>query len=127
MTTNPSHAFQPPCAICNTPAATIDLSQQNGRFHLTYTGPGGSNDTGKGPGDPISAERAQAIIAAFTPPYDQAIIRTADFYDDAGYCLNCQKFYCSSHWNISSTGGGTCPQGHFKSLDPHWSPDSDDR
>jgi hypothetical protein len=121
MTNN--QTFQPRCAVCNSPPATIEISHKNGRPHLTYTGPGGSNDTGSGPGDPITAERARAIITAFTPPYDPEKIRTADFYDDAGYCLTCHTFYCPEHWNISSTGGGTCPRGHFKSLDPHWSPE----
>lgn len=86
---------------------------------MTYSGPGGSN----GSGDSISAERAQAIITAFTLPYDPNEIRAADFYDDAGYCLECRKFYCPTHWNVTPTGGGWCPAGHFKSLDPHWSPD----
>jgi hypothetical protein len=117
--TNPTQTFQPRCAICNSPTATIEISQKNGRPHLKYEGPGGSS----GSGNPITAERAQAIITAFTPPYEPEKIRTADFYDDAGYCLTCQAFYCTNQWNISSTGGGTCPQGHFKSLDPHWSPE----
>ena len=86
---------------------------------MTYSGPGGSN----GSGDSISAERARAIITAFTLPYDPNEIRAADYYDDAGYCLECRKFYCPTHWNVTPTGGGWCPAGHFKSLDPHWSPD----
>ena len=111
--------FKPKCAVCGTPSAHIDLTAKDGRPHLKYSSLGGEN----GSGDEITAERAQAIITAFTPPYDPATVRTADFYDDAGYCLECQTFYCSKHWNITPTGGGTCPEGHFKSLDPHWSPE----
>jgi hypothetical protein len=118
-----TQTFQPACAICGTPGATIKLTEKDGRFFLVYSGPGGSNDTGSGMGDPVTAERAQAIITAFSPPYAAARIRTADFYDDAGCCLECETFYCPGHWNITSTGGGWCPQGHFKSLDPHWFPE----
>ncbi len=71
-------------------------------------------------------ERALAILAALTLPYEAAKIRAADFYDDFGFCIDCAKFYCSTHWQVSTTGGGRCPAGHFKSLDPHWHPDWDE-
>jgi hypothetical protein len=74
-------------------------------------------------GDPISKEKAEIIIAAFSEPFKKSKIKTAEFYDDAGFCSECEQFYCCRHWNLSSTGGGKCPNGHFKSLDPHWSPE----
>jgi hypothetical protein len=101
----------------------IELTESSGGWHLRYEGTAGC---GNGSGDPISAERAQAILDAFSPPYEAAKIRAADFYDDFGFCTSCAKFYCPTHWRVSSTGGGTCPAGHFKSLDPHWHPDWDE-
>ena len=109
----------PRCAICGRPAATIELTEKAGTWILRYNGPGGSN----GGGDRISGGRADAIRAAFTPPYDAAKIRAAGFHDVAGLCDECGTFYCPVHWSLSSTGAGCCPNGHRKSLDPHWSPD----
>jgi hypothetical protein len=48
----------------------------------------------------------------------------AEFHDGAGYCSDCEVPYCYDHWHRGITGYGTCPRGHGKSLDPHWSPDS---
>jgi hypothetical protein len=45
------------------------------------------------------------------------------FYDMAGFCVECNKFYCGAHWKISSRGFNFCPKGHGQSHDPHWSPD----
>ena len=115
----PKHEFRPSCGTCGAAAATIRLSEENGKWRLVYSGPGGSN----GRGDEVSAERAGAIAAGFAPPYLGEKIRAAGFHDDAGYCRECGAFYCWTHWNVSGTGGGRCPNGHFKSLDPHWSPD----
>ena len=42
------------------------------------------------------------------------------FYDDAGFCQDCNAPYCYRHWHVSETGYGHCPAGHGKSLDPHW-------
>ena len=114
-----SAPLSPRCALCGRLAAEIEISEVSGSWRLRYSGPGGSN----GSGDKISAERVQAIQAAFSEPYDNEKIKAAGFYDSAGFCVTCGKFYCSTHWNISSTGGGRCPEGHFKSLDPHWSPE----
>lgn len=112
-------SLSPRCAVCERLAASIGVLEVSGSWRLKYSGPGGSN----GSGDLISAERARAIRAAFVQPYEKSRIRAAGFYDDAGFCAECGKFYCADHWKVSSTGGGTCPAGHFKSLDPHWSPD----
>lgn len=109
----------PRCSMCKRLAATIEVLEVSGSWHLIYSGPGGSN----GNGDRISAERAQVIRDAFAHPYERTKIRAAGFYDDAGFCASCGKFYCARHWNVSSSGGGSCPAGHFKSLDPHWSPE----
>ena len=115
-----TNLFRPFCVICGTPSALISLTESDDCNLLKYGGPGGSN----GNGDEITAERARSIIMAFTKPYESARIRKANFYDDAGFCLECENFYCSEHWSITPAGGGWCPEGHFKSLDPHWSPDS---
>lgn len=111
--------LSPRCAVCGQVAAKIELSRTPDAWLLKYSGPGGSN----GSGDPVSAAKAEVILRAFTPPYDAAKIRAAEFYDDAGFCIDCAKFYCPTHWSVSSIGSGRCPRGHFKSLDPHWSPD----
>jgi hypothetical protein len=49
-------------------------------------------------------------------------VHTAGFYDDAGFCRDCDAPYCYRHWHVSESGYGYCPRGHGKSLDPHWSP-----
>jgi hypothetical protein len=127
---SPSHSLRTTCALCGTPATIMRLTQREGEWFLLFDGLCGMNFGSPGPatfGDPIPPERAEAILAAFEgPDYDVAKISAAGFYDDAGFCRSCEKFYCATHWNISSTGGGTCPAGHFKSLDPHWHPDWDD-
>lgn len=111
--------LSPRCAVCARVAATIELSGRPGAWHLRYSGPGGSN----GNGDRIPDDEADSVRRAFTRPYAVATIRAAGFHDDAGFCIECAKFYCPTHWSMSSIGGGRCPAGHFKSLDPHWSPD----
>ena len=121
MKTNksPTHEFRPLCSKCGEVASTIQLFKESGKWQVVYDGPGGSS----GSGVEIADESARAIVTGFTKPYSVEGIRAADFFDDGGFCLECSQFYCSSHWGISTTGGGRCPMGHFKSLDPHWSPD----
>ena len=87
--------------------------------YLTYTGPGGSSGR---VGSPIDEEKKAALINAFAEPFDPIKLKE-QFYDMAGYCSGCEKFYCSTHWNANARGYGTCPNGHGKSLDPHWSTD----
>ena len=111
--------FEPRCSLCGRPSATIRIVREDGGARLIYDGPGGSRGRG---GLSITDATMDAIAAAFVPPYERAKVKAAEFYDDAGFCESCESFYCPTHWNISSTGGGTCPQGHFKSLDPHWHP-----
>lgn len=113
----------PPCSECGTRAAIVRLSEDSEGWRLEFQGVAGS---GNGAGDPISEEKAQAIRNALTPPYNIETIKAAGFYDDFGYCMSCEKFYCGTHWNVSTTGLGTCPAGHARSLDPHWHPDWDD-
>lgn len=114
--------LDPPCSECDCSTATVVLSEYSDGWHLRFEGVAGS---GNGGGDSIPAEKARAILDALSPPYEPATIRAAGFYDDFGFCTSCEKFYCSEHWRVqeSTSGGGTCPAGHFKSLDPHWSPD----
>jgi hypothetical protein len=74
---------------------------------------------GNGYGNPVQAGDAGRIAQAFRPPlrYDQ--VATAGFYDDAGFCQDCDAPYCYRHWHVSETGYGHCPAGHGKSLDPY--------
>ncbi len=109
----------PPCAVCKQIATQTLLTQRHIGWHLHYRG----ICAGNGEGDQVDDARASAIEAALAPPHSEAKFRQAKLYDSAGYCAPCAVFYCSVHWQVSSTGGGRCPNGHFKSLDPHWSPD----
>lgn len=118
MTLRDAQTLLPPCRVCARPSAQVQLERRGGNWHLRYTGPGGSN----GQGSPITYEQADRIVAALTPPYESRLIQSIGWYDDAGYCSKCSAFYCATHWNLSPSGGGFCPGGHFKSLDPHWSP-----
>ena len=129
----------PPCADCGAPATRIELVapghlpaqwEQRPRTvrdsFLRHRGPGqwylilDGVATSNGYGNPVSAGEAGRIAWAFRPPlrYDQ--VATAGFYDDAGFCQDCDAPYCYRHWHVSETGYGHCPIGHGKSLDPHW-------
>ncbi|MGS2764392.1 hypothetical protein [Sinomicrobium sp. M5D2P9] len=137
-----STCLDPMCSECKNSAAKIEIVEPNAypkeaikwsaedyaqyeKFrdfesdYLVYSGPGGSNGY---IGDPIDLKRKSDLIDAFTEPYNPIKIRE-QFYDMAGYCVGCGKFYCSKHWRSSAFGYGKCPKGHGKSLDPHWSPD----
>lgn len=132
---------RPPCAVCGRPASLVELVPPGGRPHdweswpessqavylryrdpqswvLIFKGISGAN----GLGDNISVERVARIAHAFSTPHSVAKVRTAGFYDDAGFCAHCDAAYCRKHWNVSRTEYGRCPNGHGKSLDPHWSP-----
>jgi len=69
----------------------------------------------------IDASPAGRIAWAFRPPLHFAQVHTAGFYDDAGFCQDCDAPYCYRHWHLSESGYGYCRRGHGKSLDPHWS------
>ncbi len=137
-----SICLDPQCSICGFPSAKIEITNAHSypndanswswrklrsynkyrdfnADYLIYSGPGGGNGA---IGDPISIERKKAIIKAFTKPYDFEEIKN-QFYDMAGFCIECNKFYCPAHWNVNTNGYGHCPEGHGKSLDPHWSPE----
>jgi hypothetical protein len=131
----------PPCAVCGIPSARIELvapgqlpadwdqwprtvqdtivrRREPGQWYLLFKGAATCN----GYGDPIDARRAGRIAQAFRPPLRFAQVHTADFYDDAGFCQDCDAPYCYQHWHVSQSGYGYCPHAHSKSLDPHWSP-----
>jgi hypothetical protein len=80
---------------------------------------------GNGYRNGISAGEAGRIARAFRLPLRFDRVRTAGFYDDAGFCDQCEMPYCYRHWHVSQTRYGTCPRGHGRSLDPHWSPEAD--
>ena len=128
----------PPCAVCGTPSARVELvapghvpagweqwpgtvrasiarQRQPGQWYLLVAGPATDN----GYGDPIDAARAGQIAWAFRPPLCFAQVHTAGFYHDAGLCPDCDAPYCYQHWHVSESGYGYCPHGHGKSLDPH--------
>jgi hypothetical protein len=138
--------FRPACSVCGQPSATIEViaphtlpvewaswsAEQRRAFtkyrsakshQLLYDGPGGNSGW---TGSPIDPDQAEQIVAVFSSAPNGAAIRAAGFYDGAGFCADCGCFYCSTHWAVSSTGYGTCPRGHGKSLDPHWHPDFDE-
>jgi hypothetical protein len=89
------------------------------KWWLVFNGPA----AGSGYGNTITEERATRITRAFRQPLTHTAIREADFHDDAGYCGRCEALYCPGHWNVTGSGAGRCPEGHGKSLDPHWSPE----
>jgi hypothetical protein len=128
-----------PCAVCEAPATRIELVAPGqlptqweqwpgtvrdsvlrhrgpGQWYLILDGVAGGN----GYGYPVEAGKAGRIAQAFRPPlcFDQ--VATAGFYDDAGFCQDCDAPYCYRHWHVSESGYGRCPAGHGKSLDPHW-------
>ncbi len=111
--------LSPVCSKCGQPATTVILLHGRKGLRFQYAG----ICAGNGNGDPVSAKKANAIRKAFSPPYTSEKFRLADLWDEGGFCRECGKFYCFTHWHVSSTGGGWCPKGHFKRLDPHWSPD----
>jgi hypothetical protein len=127
----------PPCAACGTPSARVELvapgqlpaeweqwprtvqdrivrQREPGQWYLLFKGVAGYN----GYGDPIDASRAGRIAQAFRSPLCFAQVHTAGFYDDAGFCQDCDAQYCYHHWQVSESGYGYCPRGHGKSLDP---------
>jgi hypothetical protein len=128
----------PPCAACGSPSARIELvapgelpaewehwrstsqgtfllHREPGQWHLIFTGVA----TGNGHGHTIDARTAEQIARAFRLPLTFAQVHTAGFYDDAGFCQDCDAPYCYQHWQVSESGHGSCPRGHGKSLDPH--------
>jgi hypothetical protein len=142
----PGHlVVRPACAVCGKAASSIELVPPGGRpvewtawpaehravfdeYHdpdawlLVFAGA----TAGNGMGDDISAEEAARWSAAFAEPLTYENVRRAVLYDDAGFCAECRVPYCDRHWGVSTGGYGRCPQGHGRSLDPHWSPDDYD-
>jgi hypothetical protein len=128
----------PPCAVCGTPSARVELvapgclptewdqwprtvqdriqrQRQPGQWYLLFQGVA----SGNGYGDPIDASLAGRITQAFRSPLSYGQVHSAGLYDDAGLCQDCNAPYCYQHWNVSQGGYGYCPRGHGKSLDPH--------
>jgi hypothetical protein len=131
----------PPCAECGVAASRVELvapgqlpaeweqwpsrvrdivsrQREPGQWYLLLKGTATEN----GYGDPIDASQAGRIAQAFRPPLSFGQVHTAGFYDDAGFCQDCDAPYCYRHWHVSESGYGHCPRGHGKSLDPYWSP-----
>jgi hypothetical protein len=126
----------PACAACGSPSARVELiapgklpaewerwSQDARdafrryrdpvRWWLLFDGVAAGN----GAGDAVSAVEAARIAEAFGVPYSY------DRVHAAGFCQRCGVPYCRRHWQVTRSGYGYCPEGHGKSLDPHWSPD----
>jgi hypothetical protein len=134
----------PACAACGQPATRIELvppgqlpaewerwpdtardsalrHRDPGQWYLILDGVAAGN----GSGSEIGAGEAGRIAQAFRLPLSCDRVRTAGFYDDAGFCDECEVPYYYRHWHVSQTGYGTCPRGHGRSLDQHWSPAQD--
>ena len=82
--------------------------------HLLGHPTAGAQDSHKpeglyGYGDPIDARRAGRITQAFRRPLHFGQVHTAGFYDDAGFCQDCDAPYCYHHWQLSGSGYGYCP------------------
>ena len=82
--------------------------------------------TAAGSGDfgyEIEEKIAKNAIKAFsTKPYRYELIKKAGFFDDGGYCGECEKFYCYTCWTENmpwphSGCCGICPNAHNKVLD----------
>ncbi|MEV7331365.1 hypothetical protein [Micromonospora sp. NPDC093244] len=136
---------EPPCAVCGRPAAHVELVAPGARpadwqrwspqQRDAYNAARQRHDdqqwwllfsgivAGNGSGRPVDLAEAQRIANAFAQPYRYAAVTSAGFYDDAGFCGECDAPYCYHHWAVSRTGYGRCPRSHGKSLDPHWWPD----
>jgi hypothetical protein len=93
---------------------SIERQRSPGQWYLLFKGIASCN----GYGDPMDASRAGRIAQAFRPPLHFGQVHTAGFYDDAGFCQDCDTPYCYHHWRVSDSGYGHCPRGHDKSLDP---------
>jgi hypothetical protein len=112
----------PPCAVCGTPSARVELvapghlpagweqwartvqdsierQRQPGQWYLLFQGVASCN----GYGDPIDARRAGRITQAFRPPLHFGQVHTAGFYDDAGYSARAAT-------PRIATGTGMCPR-----------------
>ena len=125
-----------PCSVCGRTAASVELVPHGHRPARWWRSPAPDRrrwrflfsgiDGGNGSGDEITADEAARLADAFSPPLTYDKVRQADLYDDAGFCAECRKPYCHAHWNVSVGGYGRGPEGHGRSLDPHWSPDDYD-
>ena len=105
------------CKSCGRQASKIEITPN---LFLKYSGPGGWNGL---KGDKISEQDALNIKLIFTTLIEPKPLK-ARFYDQGGYCDECQCFYCEKCWKASN-GFGECPVGHGKGLDSHWSPETD--
>lgn len=94
-----------------------DTYQDRTAWRMIY----GGIEAGNGVGDVITPERARTLIAILSRPLDTSRLDDLELYDDAGICRTCGVAYCCRHWSPTDTGYGSCPEGHGKSLDPHWS------
>ncbi|MEU7769792.1 hypothetical protein AB0C44_00520 [Micromonospora taraxaci] len=118
----------PPCAVCGRPAAHIELvapgappanwqrwsSQQRDAYNaarqrhddqqwwLLFSG----IEAGNGSGRPVDLAEAERLTNAFAQPYRYAAVASADFYDDAGFCGECDAPYCYHHWTCRAPDTG---------------------
>lgn len=123
------------CSVCGGQAARVQVLPCNSealRAAPKGTPGQGSRSTwrfvyegveaGTGPhGNAVTPTEAERLRTAFTVPLTYDAVHTAGLYDDAGFCQMCQRPYCFEHWGAGE-GSGTCPRGHWRSLDPHWYP-----
>jgi hypothetical protein len=136
--------FAPPCQVCGKHAVRLEIVPPGGlpqewdnwkpadrqiyskhRNATKYVHILEGVECGNGLGNPISEQEARDIVGMLSPKFDLEAVHRR-FYDDLGYCAECREFYCSTHWSPSRGGYSHCPNGHGKSLDPHWSPEDYD-
>ena len=119
MTVPQAFRLDPPCHVCERPATHVEIRHETGGWRFIYQG----IEAGNGNGRIVPEDEAGLLTAAFADPPNFDLMRKAQLFDDAGYCDECGVAYCYTHWSPTTTGWGTCPCGHGKGLDPHWSPD----
>lgn len=112
--------LSPVCDVCGEVASTIKLVYDGKTVELIIEG------ICAGGGGSISQKRADKVRAAFALPHTAEKMALSGLDNDGGFCKECSKFYCYTHWNVTSTGGGWCPEGHLKILDPYGWPGDDD-
>jgi hypothetical protein len=131
----------PPCAVCQAPAARIELvapgelpagwehwdsrkrdsflrHHEPERWLLIFTGVAAGNGYG---GDPIDAGRAGQIATAFQPPCPSPRSIPPGSTTTPDSARTATPRTATSTGTSPKAAAATVPRGHGKSLDPHWS------
>ena len=116
-----------PCAVCRTPSSRIELVAPGGLPARWEHWPGTVRDSfprrapaqwhllaegvaaGNGYGDPVDAARPGGSPGRSGLRCASPRPTRPGFYDDAGFCQDCDTPYCCRHWQMSDSGFGYCP------------------